>query len=155
MFGRAIAEGRFSDDTIDKHFGGKDEAMHEAARLLETAAARGRHVQDIERHLTLIAEHLNKVLLNIVLRYFTARVVTTFHGSDDRLLIFYSHWPVLSPLLFSYPFAPPFSHVDRTCGMLGPVASRMGTLISTVMMATAAAELESTQPSNRWTTRAA
>ena len=87
-FGRAIAEGRFSDDTIDKHFGGKDEAMHEAARLLKNAAARG-HVQDIERHLTLIAEHLNKVLLNIVLRYFTARVVTTFHGSDDRLLIFY------------------------------------------------------------------
>ena len=88
VFGRAIAEGRFSDDTIDKHFGGKDEAMHEAARLLKNAAARG-HVQDIERHLTLIAEHLNKVFLNIVLRCFTARVVTTFHGSDDRLLIFY------------------------------------------------------------------
>lgn len=57
---------------------------------------------------------------------------------------------VLLPLCTTF-----FPCVDRTCGMLGPVASRMGTLISTVMMATAAAELESTQPSNRWTTRAA
>jgi len=81
--GCAIAEGRFSDDAIDAHFGGKDEAMRYAARSLESAAARG-HVQDIERHLTLIAEHLNKVLLNIVLRNFTAHVVTTFHGSDNR-----------------------------------------------------------------------
>lgn len=63
--GVAIAEGRFSDDIIDTHFGSKDEAMNVAARELQTAAAEG-HVRASELHRTLIAEYPNKVLLNFM-----------------------------------------------------------------------------------------